>query len=516
MSLMRSMLTVGGHTMIGRILGYVRDGLSANLLGAGILSDAFLYAVKIPGLFRRLFAEGSFNSSFVPIFAGTVATQGKQQAKIFAEHAITILAIFLTLLVLLVEFFMSDFISFMAPGLLKTPETFRYAIEFTHITFPFIIFISMSAILGGILNSVDRFAAPASAQSIGNLLIIFFFIFLVGSTETPGHLAAWGNLGAGISQFFWLYFFCAYAGIILKFRIPKFTPQIKEFFKKLLPGMIGSGVVHINLFVDLWLSSSLPEKGITYFNYAERVSQLPLSIIGVAIGIALLPMLTKQIRQDKLKEAIFTQNRATEFVLLCTIPIAIGLMIYSNAFVGLIYGHGKFLEHSGNIPQTAYALCGFCIGIPAYVLMKVFSSTFFARKDTTTPVIIGLISVISNFVLNWYLMQYYQHVGIAIGTSIASWINALLLAASLKNKKMMIIDQQLIKNTPKILLSATIMGTVIYYIEPYFSNYAPSIGFFGKALTLSLLVSIATITFLIPAYLLKCIDTKSMTTSNLD
>ncbi len=511
MSLMRSMLTVGGHTMIGRLLGYVRDGLSANILGAGILSDAFLLAVKIPGIFRRLFAEGAFNSSFVPIFSGTMATQGKQEAKLFAEHSITILAIFLTILVIGIEYFMPIFISFMTPGLLKTPEKLKYVIEFTHITFPFIIFISMSAILGGILNSIDRFAAPASAQSIGNLLIIIFFIFLVGFTQTPGHLAAWANLGAGVIQFIWLYFFCAYAGIILKFRIPKFTPQVKEFFKKLLPGMIGAGVVHINLYVDLLLSSYLPEGGVTYFNYAERVSQLPLSIIGVAIGIALLPMLTKQMRQNELKEAIFTQNRATEFVLLCTIPIAIGLMVYSDGFVALIYGHGKFLEHSGNIHQTAYALCGFCVGIPAYVLMKVFSSTFFARKDTTTPLIIGLISVVANFVLNWYLMQYYQHVGIAIGTSIASWINALLLAAVLKKKNMMVIDAQLKKNTPKILISATIMGILIYYIEPYFLESMISGGFVWKAFALTLLVSIATAAFLIPAHLLKCVDTKSMT-----
>lgn len=508
MALMRSMMTVGGHTMISRVLGHVRDAVSANILGAGVLSDAVLIAIKIPGLFRRLFAEGAFNSAFVPIFAGELASKGKQQAKVFAEHAVMVMFLLLTAIVLMVEFFTPQFVNFLAPGFLKTPERLQYAIEFTRITFPYIIFISMSAIFGGVLNSMDRFAAPASAQSIGNLLIIFFYVFLAGITQTGGHLAAWGNLGSGIIQFFWLYFFCVHAKIPLKIRMPRLTPQVKEFFKKLLPGMIGAGVAQINLIVDIWLSSTLPEGSVTYINYGERVSQLPLSIIGVAMGIVLLPMLTKQLRQEELDKALFTQNRATEFVLLASVPVAVALMLCSYAFTSLIYGHGKFVDHPGHLIQTSQTLAAFCIGMPAYTLMKVFSSSFFARKDTTTPVVIGLISVGVNFAINWHLMQYYQHVGIAIGTSIASWFNALLLAAFLKKKKMMVLDAQLIRNTPKILISAAIMGMSVYFVQSFLQVHQA--GFFLKFGSLLILMAVATVTFIIPAKLMKCLDVKSM------
>ena len=510
MALMRSMMTVGGHTMISRILGYARDNILAQVIGAGAVTDAFFMALKLPSIFRRLFAEGAFNAAFVPMFAGNLAAKGKQSAKVFAEHAIMILALFLLFMVISVECFMPEFVKILAPGFEKTPERLMYTIEFTRITFPFILFISVSAILGGILNSLDRFAAPASAQSVGNLIIIGALYFFSHYAVNAGYIAAWGALASSLAQFVWLYFFCVLAGVPIKLRVPKLTPEVKEFFKKLLPGMVGAGVVQINLLVDVWLGSYLPEASISYLNYADRVNQFPLGIIGVAMGVALLPLLTKQIRQGEIAEAVFTQNRATEFALLLTIPAAVAIMIYADSFVALLYGYGKFLEHASNIDQTAYTLGAFCVGLPAYVLIKVFSSSFFARQDTVTPVAIGSISVLVNLVINWQLMKYYQHVGIALGTAIASWVNVILLAGILKRRKMMILDRQLLTSTPKILLSAGIMGVLIYYIEPYFGGAIIQGAFWEKMFILSILLVVGLIGFLLPAYFLKAIDPKGM------
>ena len=510
MALLKSIMTISGHTMISRILGYVRESLIATYVGANAITDALNVAIKIPSLFRRLFAEGAFNAAFVPIFSGDLATKGKGSAKIFAEHAIMILLIFLTIMVVLAEFFMPQVIGFLAAGFMKTPERLQLSLEFTRITFPFILFISISAILGGVLNSLERFAAPASAASIGNLCIIFIIYFFVNSGKSPGHIVSWGVLLSSICQLSWLYFFCAYAGIPLKIRIPKLTPQMKEFFRKLLPGMFGAGILQINLVVDMRLCSYLPEASISYLNLADRINQFPLSMVGVAMGVALLPLLSRQVRQGNFDEAIATQNRATELVLFLTLPAAIAFVIYPELFVSLLYGYGKFLDHPGNIIQTSRTLAAFSFGLPAYVMVKVFSSTFFARSDTVTPVVIGLISVVMNIAINLYLMTLYQHVGIAIGTAIASWINAILLIIVLQKRHMFIFDSQFLSRIPKILCASTIMGVVIYCIQPYFEVYIIGGSVLVKIGVLFALFFVSATSFLIPAYFLKLADLKNI------
>ncbi len=510
MALLKSIMTISGHTMISRILGYVRESLIATYVGANAITDALNIAIKIPSLFRRLFAEGAFNAAFVPMFSGNLATKGKQSAKVFAEHSIVILGLFLTVMVLVIELFMPEFIGLLAAGFSKTPERLELAIEFTRITFPFILFISISAILGGVLNSLEKFAAPAAAASIGNLCIIFVIYFFVNSGKSPGHVLSWGVLFSSICQLAWLYFFCAYAGMPLKFRVPKLTPEMKEFFRKLLPGMVGAGILQINLVVDMRLCSYLPEASVSYLNLADRINQFPLSMVGVAMGVALLPLLSKQLRQGNLNEAITTQNRATELVLFLTLPAAIAFVIYADLFVSLLYGYGKFLDHPGNIPQTARTLAAFSFGLPAYVMVKVFSSTFFARSDTLTPVIIGLISVVVNIVINLYLMGPYQHVGIAMGTAIASWINAILLIIVLQKRRMFVFDSQFLSRIPKILCASAIMGVVIYCIQPYFDVYIVGGSVLGKIDVLFALLFASAISFLTPAYFLKCIDLKNI------
>ncbi len=510
MSLIKSIATVGGHTMISRILGYIRDSLIAYYVGANAISDAIQMSIKIPSLFRRLFAEGAFNAAFVPMFSAELATKGKDAAKNFAEQSIVILSIFLIFLVILVQIFLPEFVGILAPGLEKTSQRFTLILEFTRVTFPFIIFISMCAILGGVLNSLERFAAPASASSIGNLCIITTLYLFVNVGKTPGHVVSWGFLMCSILQFIWLYAFCIAAGMPLKLRKPQFTTQMREFFQKLLPGMIGAGILQINVLVDTMMCSYLPVASISYMNNADRINQLPLGIVGVAMGIVLLPLLSKQFRQELFEEAISTQNRATEFVLLLTIPSSIALYIYAKPFVAFLYGHGKFMENPENIIQTANTLSAFSLGLPAYVLVKVFSSSFFARRDTVTPVVIGLISVLLNIGINLLLMDKYQHVGIAFGTAISSWVNVILLFMILRKRKSIVLDQQILKTIPKILLSALIMGIVIYFIQPYFIEDIEHKTFFYKMSIVFILITVGISSFLIPSYFLKCIHVKNI------
>lgn len=506
MSLIKSIATVGGHTMISRVLGYIRDSLIAYYVGANAVSDAIQMSIKIPSLFRRLFAEGAFNAAFVPMFSGELATKGKESAKNFAEQSIVILSLFLITLVALVEIFLPEFVGLLAPGLEKTSIRFTLILEYTRITFPFIIFISMCAILGGVLNSLERFAAPASASSIGNLCIITTLYLFVNAGKTPGHVVSWGFLLCSILQFIWLYTFCVASGMKLKLRKPKITPQMKEFFQKLLPGMIGAGILQINVLVDTMMCSYLPVASISYVSNADRINQLPLGIVGVAMGIVLLPLLSKQFRQELFEEAISTQNRATELVLLLTVPSAVALYIYAQPFVAFLYGHGKFMENPQNVIQTANTLSAFCLGLPAYVLVKVFSSSFFARRDTVTPVIIGLISVLINICINLLLMDKYQHVGIAFGTAVASWVNVILLFMILKKRKSIVLDAHTLSTIPKILISAFIMGIVIYFAQPYFIENIEQKTFFYKMLIVITLITIGVASFFIPSYFLKCIN----------
>jgi putative peptidoglycan lipid II flippase len=490
------MTTVGGHTLLSRILGYMRDAITLHILGAGSMSDALFMATKIPSLFRRLFAEGAFNAAFIPVFAGILSTDGKEKAKKFAENAFAGLAIVLFIFVIVSEIFMPYIVGALASGFKGDPEKMAWTIQYTRITFPYIFFISLTALLGGVLNSIDYFAAPAATQSIANIVVITSFVGLSNITGTPGEAAAWGSCFSGVIQCIWLYWIAGRAGMHLEIVRPKMDDSMRAFLSKMLPGILGTGVVQINLFLDLAIGSWLPSGGITYLQSADRVNQFPLSIIGVAMGTALLPLLSKQIRGGDLDAAQKTQKQAVSVTLMLTIPAMVALMIYADSFVALLFKHGNFtIEH---VRKTAQSLSAFGIGLPAYVLVKVLSSAFFAYGDTKTPVkvaayclfinvLVGVLSII-------YLRDYnLGHVGIACGLSVSSWINAFMLMVLLRRKKL--ISLCVFNCMPKILLSTAVMGMVIFIIEPYFSPLLIDGSFMHKMGTFLTLVFVGAGTF---------------------
>lgn len=494
MKLIRSAVSVGLFTILSRVLGCVREILQAHYIGPGMVNDAVVIALKMPSLFRRMFAEGAFNASFVPMFSRILVADGKKSAFEFAQQILVLLSLSLLVLTVLVELLLPFILPQLLSGFEATPGRLVLVIQFTQITFPFILFISLTAFYSGILNSFDRFVLAASSPAVGNLMIILTMIFLTPYVETPGHALAWGGLACGIVQFLWVMIPCRKQYFKAIWKMPVMSPRIKEFLKILLPAALGSGVVQINVFIDMMIASRLEVGGISYINFADRLSQLPLSVIGIAVSTALLPILSKQIRSGNFEEAAHSQNLAIQFSFFLALPAMIGLMMMAPSLVQQIYCHGKFLEK--DVMPTAYTLIALVSGLPAYVLNKVFATTFFSNGDTKTPMIVGAGSMILNIALSILMLKSYQYVGIGIATSVAGWIGALVLAVLLYKRN-------LFRFTKALTLSLLRVGAAALILLIYLEGYQPA----WEAYVLSHLQSRTLIVgaFLLPSLLLFAI-----------
>lgn len=464
MRLIRSALSVGSFTVLSRIAGFAREWLQAHYLGVSVISDAIGYAISFPSFFRRIFAEGAFNASFVPLFTSTLTGEGRESARSFAQDALSLLSGIVSIVIILVELFIHVLMPFFLPGFKSDPERLRLTIEFTRITFPFLLFISLTAFFSGMLNSLERFIAAASSPFVGNLAIIFTLIFMVDLGTDPGSALAAGILACGVVQFLWVFVPSQRSGVTVRLKWPTITPTMKIFLKRLLPAVLGSGVVQINLLVDMALSSFLPRGAYSSLKYAERFSQLPLSVIGTAISTALLPMLAKALRQGDTEKAMFSQNRAIEFTLFFIIPATAGLLCMSYPLIDIFYQHGEF--KGIHVEPVANTLILLATGLPAYVLVKVFSTSFFSRGDTTTPLLIAIASVVMNFVLNLALIWHLHQLGLAISISLAAWFNAGCLAFFLKRANLLTLDTSAKKFIYRILFVFGVLCCVLYYGTP--------------------------------------------------
>jgi putative peptidoglycan lipid II flippase len=456
MALLRSIATVGGYTMISRILGFARDILIAAMLGAGPVADAFFVAFKLPNFFRRLFAEGAFNAAFVPLFTARLTEDGPAAARRFAAEALSVLAVTLLVFVTLLQVAMPVLMYVFAPGWASEPEKFDLAVELARITFPYLLFISLVSQLGGVLNSLGRFAAAAATPILLNLFLIGALLVLTPWLPTPGHALAWGVAAAGIVQFLWLINACRRAGMSFRLPRPRLTPGVRLLLRRMLPGVVGAGVVQINLFIDIVIASLLPTGAISYLYYADRVNQLPLGVVGVAVGTALLPLLSRQLRAGEEAAAADSMNRAVEFALLLSVPGAAALMVIAGPVVSVLFERGAFDAASSS--ATALALAAYAAGLPAYVLIKVVAPGFFAREDTTTPVRIAVLCVAVNLVLNLTLIHVLAHVGIALATALAAWLNAALLMHLLARRFHHRADRRLKQRIPRIAAAAAVMA----------------------------------------------------------
>jgi len=481
MNLIKSTATVGGMTMISRVLGFVRDILIATFLGTGLVADAWVVAFRFPNLFRRFFAEGAFNSAFVPLYSKRLEGEGPKAAREFAEEAQAGLGAALIFLSVLFFVFMPWAMLVLAPGFLfgtgeafematafarvgagEVPDKYALTVLFTRITLPYLFFVSLVALLSGILNSLGRFLLAAAAPVLLNIILISALVFLTPHVETPGHALVWGVFAAGAAQWLALMWGCKRAGVMPRLRRPRWTPGMKRLVTLGVPGVIAAGITQINIVIGTMIAT-LESGAASLLYYADRVYQLPLGLIGVAMGVVLLPDLSRRLRGGDDKGAATSQNRALEFSMLLTIPAAVALAVIPLSIVIVLFEHGEFVR--ADAQATALALMAFAAGLPAFVAIKVLQPGFFAREDTKTPMWFAAAQTFVNIALSIILFRQIGFVGIAIATSVGAWVNTLLLAWRLHALGHYQFDARLLSKLPRIVLAAGGMGAGLWFAQ---------------------------------------------------
>ena len=466
MNLVKSTGTFGFYTIISRLLGYLRDVLIAIFLGTSFLADAFFVAFRIPNTFRRLFAEGTFNAAFVPSYTSELV-KSKSKSKIFANEIFNLLFLGLFFLVLIIEFFMPAFVSLIAPGFVKNTEKIELVINLTRITFPFLIFVSLSSFFAAILNSHNKFAVASAAPIILNLVLIGILFFGNYLNDALIYYLSYGVSIAGLLQLIFLYKFVKKFYVIkfnLKFKI---TNKVKFFFKKLLPSIFSSGVTQINILVGT-IIASFQASEVSYLYYADRIYQINLAIAGIAIGVVILPQLSKHIYLKRKNKILQIQNKALELSMFLSLPASVALSIGSEEIISALFGYGSFTEEA--VTNSAKALYYFGLGLPAFALIKVFSTFFFANHDTKTPFYISLISVILNILISIYYFKSIGFIIIPIATTISSWFNSILLFIFLKNKDLFQFNKIFFIRFAKIIFVSMMMGIFFRYLILIFEN----------------------------------------------
>ena len=464
--LFRSFFTVSFYTFFSRILGFVRDILIARFLGSTVIADAFFVAFRIPNTFRRLFGEGSFNAAFVPSYSKELV-KGKRKSENFANNIFNFLTIFLLALVLLVELFMPVFVSLIAPGFKSNPEKFALAIQLTKITFPFILFVSLASFFSAILNSHNRFAAASAAPIILNLVMIGILVFGKILGEKLVIFLSYGVSIAGFIQAFFLAIF------VKRFFEPKLkfnfniSKNVKLFFKKLLPSIFSSGVTQINILVGT-IIASFQASAVSILYYADRIYQINLAIAGIAIGTVILPKLSFYIQQNKKLDIDKIQNKSLELSLLLSLPAMLALIIANEEIVSSLFGYGSFDEIS--VKNSAKALLYFSIGLPAFALIKIFSSFIFARDNTKIPFYFSTVSVFINILISVYYFRDLGFIIIPIATSISSWVNSIFLYIYLHKEDYFKINKKLIIQIIRVSISTITMGILLQNLLSYFDS----------------------------------------------
>lgn len=479
MNLAKSLGSVGGLTLVSRILALVRDTLQATYVGASFASDAFFVAFRLPNMFRALFAEGAFSAAFIPMFNRKVGEKGELAAGLaFAEAALAVLLPLLSIftIVMLVAAWP---VTWGLSGGFKNPthDQFAFAVELSRYTIPYLMLISLASLLGGILNSLNRFWVNAAAPILLNISMVGALWFFHGSGpdaayETARAQAISVSVG-GVLQLAWLLFACRQAGVSLKFRKPVIDDDMRQLLRLILPAAIGAGAVQVNLAISTALAGRLLDQGsISYIYYADRLNQLPLGMIGIGLGTILLPTVSRLLSTGKYDEAMETQNRGIELALFLTLPATVAFMVGAEPIIRGLFQHGAFTAAATT--ASAGALAAFSVGLPSYVLVKVLTPGFYAREDTKTPVRYAMISVAVNLVGNLILIPTLHHVGPPLATAIASSVNVGMLYLTLRKRGHFVTDARLRRRVPRLLLAAILMGLALWgaerFVDPYLTG----------------------------------------------
>lgn len=477
MSFMKSLVAVGGGTAVSRVVGFIRDILIARFLGASMMADCFFVALRFPNLFRSLFAEGTLNVAFVPLLAGQL-TKGTGHARAFSRAVFSFLFYVLLIFTILVEIFMPDLMFLLAPGFDKIAGKMELTTILSRITFPFLIFVSLVSLFAGMLNAVGKFWAAAFTPTILNITMIasLFVIrpFLSGP-YAPAYALSLGVLLAGIIEFGFLFWFLKKEKLLIGLLSPArallhLSQEVKTLLRKMAPGVLGSGVYQINLFFDTFFVSFVGAGAISWLNYAHHLFQLPIGIIGTAIGTVLLPVLSRHIKAQEYQQANTQLNRALEVSIAMSSASMVGLMLLAEPIVRILFERGIFTSQDS--VRTAHALMVFAIGLPAYMLTKTLSPFFYAKGDTKTPVKIAVLGVVLNAFLAVTFMQFWGYLGIALATGITVWVNAIQYILRLKES--VSLDETARFKLPRILLAVCLMGGSVQILKYLFNYIYPS------------------------------------------
>lgn len=488
MNLIRTISIISGWTAISRILGMAREMLMTYYFGVGFVSDAFIVAFKLPNFFRRFLADGAFSSILVPEYSRRLSQDTPQNINHFKNNIFTHLFLFLTFLVIIVEFFAPHVVGLIAPGMIMNEHQSGIVIEFIRINFPFIMFIALSTFYASLLNAHEHFSTSSALPIVLNIVMVIALCIPSQTALTKGYIVSWSVMIAGSLQLLWVFLRSHRLKIKVKFIKPTIDFGFKNFIKKLLPSMFGAGVMQINLLIDIQLASYLGTGALSYLYYADRLYQLPLSMFGIAIGTSLLPYLSKLLAKNKKIDVFKIQNQSLVLVLFLNIPAAIGLLVLAQPIIELIYGRGSFTTN--DVTCTYKVLQAYALGLPAYVCSKVFLSTYYALGDTKTPFKIAGIAVISNFTLNLILMNFFSFVGLALATSVTAYIQTILLAFILTKNNHLKIEKKLWIQVFKIILLALFMGLSVHLFYIIFSAVSSKLIFQIIVTLLSILLGL--------------------------
>ena len=471
MKLIRSTAIISFFTLISRVLGLVRDILTANFLGASVINDALITAMKLPNLFRRMFAEGAFNAAFIPLYARRIENEGDDEAAQFAGEALSALLLLVIIIVIGFQITMPWTLNLIGGGLDKVEvagqtSIYDLAVLYARITMPYLLLMSLTALLSGMMNTHNRFAIAAFVPVLYNIVAISVLYFATRGDYALKDLALYLSIGmtvSGVLQFACLIYGLKRANIRLPLYRPRLTPGVKRLWVLGVPGLISAGITHINIMVSHAIST-LQEGAPSWLYYSDRLYQLPLGIIGIAMGVALLPALSRRLRAGDESGAMTSLNRALEITAYLTLPATVALAVMPDFLIGGLFERGRFGPE--DTVQTAHALEMFAYGLPAFVLLKVLTPAFFARENTKTPMIYAAISAVMNLCLGALMFFTLGFYGLALATTIAGWTNVILLSRALLKSGHLKFDKRLQQRLPRIFSAAAVMGVATWFMAP--------------------------------------------------
>ena len=490
--MIRRIATVGGWTLVSRLSGFARDVVMAAVLGAGPVADAFFVAFRLPNHFRAIFAEGAFAAAFVPAYARTLQQSGIEAAKVFADRIAAALIVINLFLLALALLFTPWVVAILAPGFVDDPVRFELAVALTRITFPYLVLVSLETLLAGTLNANERFAAAAGAPVLLNFSLIATLL-LAPFFQTVGYAAAWGVLIAGVAQVLLVGVDAERNGFGLRFRMPRLDAPTRKFLKALGPAIIGAGGVQLALFADTLIGSLLEPGALSALYYADRINQLPIGVVGIAVGTVLLPEMSRRLAAGDEKGAASAQARGIQLAMLLTIPCVAGAMVIPDLIMRALFARGAFTV--ADAAAAGATLAAYSVGLLPFVLLRSFTAPFYARGDTMTPVKAALLAASVNIALKVLLMGHLAQVGLALATSVGAWLNLSLLAWFARRQGFIVSGAAIGKPVAMLVIAGALLALGLFVGQTVLLQVVAKLPFFREEALLAILLVLGAIAY---------------------